>query len=263
MRRLLDAAGHAVFAGLRTQRLSTGTRSALRSVSKMVRRHCPVALVVALGSGLLGVACGGGDSAPTAKPTATSVPDVPAVSAAEADALGLTRRLPSEYRAVCAEQAAYAPGGARTCPPLIPSGRLKVIVAAPFSKQKRYSGGYVADLASRSLSELRGRPIETNGGHWHYDVSWTLAVRRLVVDRGVQRPPNADQRSSCRGSRLGAEDVDVCEVVPYEKGGGLNGGHVAYVWRHERTAYVLSVHGYGNRPRARAMMAALIRTVLD
>lgn len=135
------------------------------------------------------------------------------------------------------------------------------MVAKPFSKQNRYSGGYSADLASRSL-KLRGEPIEANGGHWRYDVSWTPAVKRLVVRRGVQRPANAHEPSSCRRSRLGDKEVEVCEVVPYEKGGGLNGGHIAYAWTHERATYVVSVHGYGNKPRARAMMAALITTIV-
>lgn len=210
-----------------------------------------------LAAGFAGGACGGGASEPTAT-TASAAPVEPLVSAAEADALDLTRRLPADYRAVCAEQAAYAPAGARTCPPLVPDGRLEVIVAKPFSRQSRYRGGYSADVASRSLNRLRGERIETNGGHWHYDVSWTPAVRRLQVGRGVQRPPNADEPSSCRRSRLGAEAVEVCEVVPYEKGGGLNGGHIAYVWTHEQATYVVSVHGYDNAPRARAMMVALI-----
>jgi hypothetical protein len=222
----------------------------------MMNPRWPVAFVVGLVCGLAGCAGGGGEAAPT------GVADVPRVSGPEAAALRLTRRLPAGYRAVCAEQAEYAPPGARACPPLVPGGRLKVIVAQPFSQRARYSGGYAADLASHSLSELRGRPIGTNGGHWHYDVSWTPAVRRLLVRRGVQRPPNANRRSSCRRARLGAEDVEVCEVVPHEQGGGLNGGHVAFVWNHERATYVLSLHGYDNEPRARAMMAALIAAVL-
>jgi hypothetical protein len=228
----------------------------------VVHRGRPIALVVVVGCGVGGLACAGGEPAPATRTTAMSRSPVPPVSAAEAAGLGLTRRLPAEYRAVCAEQAAYAPAGARTCPPLIPGGRLKVIVAAPFSRQKRYDGGYNADLASRSLSDLRGQQIETNGGHWHYDVSWTPAVRRLLVRRGVQRPANADERSACRGSRLGAERVEACEVVPYEKGGGLSGGHIAYIWRHAQADYVLSIHGYANEARARAMMAALITAVL-
>jgi hypothetical protein len=184
------------------------------------------------------------------------------VSGAEASALGLTRRLPTDYRAVCDEQASYAPAGARSCPPLIPKGPLKVIVAAPFSERKRYRGGYLADFASRSLSKLHGANLDTNGGHWHYDIAWTPAVRRLLVRRGVERPSNAGKPSSCRRSRLGDAHVEVCNVVPYDEGGGLNGDHVAYVWAHDRVTYVISIHDYGNEPRVRAMMTALIRTVL-
>jgi hypothetical protein len=56
----------------------------------------------------------------------------------------------SRYRQVCAEQAAYAPSGARVCPPLISDGHLKVLDAAPFSKRRglpgRLPGGRVQRL---------------------------------------------------------------------------------------------------------------------
>ena len=48
-----------------------------------------------------------------------------------------------------------------------------------------------------------------------------------------------------------------CRVVAYRRGGGVNGDHIAYVWDDARITYVISVHGYANEPRARAMMAAL------
>lgn len=188
--------------------------------------------------------------------------EVPLVSADRARRLGLTRRLPSDYRAVCAEQAAVAPAGARTCPPLIPTGRLDVLAAAPFSKRDRYRGGYVADFSSGSLAELHDRRIDSNGGHWHYDVSWTPAVTRLSVDSVIQ-PVNASRRSACRPARLGEHRITVCRVVPYEDGGGLSGGHIAYLWSRGGTTFVISLHGYGNEPRARAMMAALLRRVVE
>ena len=138
-----------------------------------------------------------------------------------------------------------------------------MIDAAAFSTRKAYRGGYLADVSAPSLSELDGDHIETNGGHWHYDVSWTLAVRRLLVDRGVERPANASRASACRRLRFGGERVEACRVVPYEHGGGLNGGHIAYVWTHGRVTYVVSLHGYANEPRARAMTLALIAQVRD
>lgn len=215
-----------------------------------------VAVVVAL----LVAGCGGEPrrSASGAEPASAA----PAVSAAEARALGLTWRLPARYRRVCTEQAAYAPEGARSCPPLVPTGAMRVDWADPFSPLPRWAAGYTADLGSGSLDELRGRRIDSNGGHWRYDVAWSAAVRRLVVDRGVRRPVDAEAASSCRPVRLGGYRVQACEVPPYEQGGGINGDHVAYVWRHERTAFVLSLHGYRNEPRARAMMAAWMAEVL-
>jgi hypothetical protein len=173
-------------------------------------------------------------------------------------ALDLTAGLPRRYREVCAEQRAYAPAGARTCPPLVPDGALKVQTAGPFSRERRFRGGYSTNFASLSLSRLAGRQVDTNGGHWRYDVTWTPAVRHLVVDIGVKRPGAADGPSACRASRLDREPVEVCQVVGYERGGGLNGGHVAYVWAHGPVTYVLSVHGRANGPRARAMTRALI-----
>jgi hypothetical protein len=55
--------------------------------------------------------------------------------------------------------------------------------------------------------------------------------------------------------------MTACRVVAHNRGGGLNGGHIAYVWDHAGIAYVLSVHGYANEPRARAMIAALAARV--
>ena len=195
-------------------------------------------------------------------PDGKKVADVPVVSSGRAAALGLTRKLPAAYQRVCDEQAAVAPAGARVCPPLVPAGSLEVIDADPFSPRPRRGGGYLADLASPSLSELASKRIETNGGHWHYDVSWTTEARRLLVRRGVEHPANASRASKCRVLRLGGEGVEACRVVPYEQGGGLNGGHLAYVWRHGPVTYVVSLHGYANEPRARAMTQALMVLVL-
>jgi hypothetical protein len=57
---------------------------------------------------------------------------------------------------------------------------------------------------------------------------------------------------------LAREPVRACRVVPYERGGGLNGGHIVYTWDRGRATFVVSVHGYANEPRARAMMLAWI-----
>ncbi len=208
-------------------------------------------------------AAGCGDDTPS-RPAPGPPPAslAPAVSAAEASDLGLTRRLPAAYRSVCDEQAAYAPAGARTCPPLVPAGPLRVEFAAPFSRLERLRGGYSADFGSRSLDELGGRRVGAAGGHWHYDVAWTPALRRSVVDRAVRRPADAARPSRCRTVRLGPQRAQACRVPPYEQGGGLNGGHVAYVWTHGRTAFVVSVHGYRNEPRVRAMAGAWMAEML-
>jgi hypothetical protein len=158
---------------------------------------------------------------------------------------------------VCKRQASEAPAGARTCPPLIPIGALNVAYRGRSLGRESSGGGFSADLASRSLGDL----VETNGGHWRYDVVWTPRVRRLVVENGIQRPTNASKASSCRETRIAAQLVLACRVIAHDQGGGLNGGHVAYVWDHANLAFVISIHGYANDARARAMMAALITAI--
>jgi hypothetical protein len=111
------------------------------------------------------------------------------------------------------------------------------------------------------VRELGDTHINANGGHWHYDVSWSPTVRRHAV-RSVERPVNSKQASACRYLTLARERVEACRVVPYQRGGGLHGGHVAYLWTHGRTTYALSMHGYANEPRVRAMTRALIVEVL-
>ena len=103
-----------------------------------------------------------------------------------------------------------------------------------------------------------GPYIDTNGGHWGYAVTWTPAVRRLVVRAGIERPSAAAEPSRCRPVVLAGQPVRACRVVAHERGGGLHGGHIVYVWDRGRATFVVSVHGYANEPRARAMMLALV-----
>ncbi len=210
------------------------------------------ALAATCCAGLAG--CGGTDEPARTKtaPVRSSEPDAK---------LGLTARLPPAYREVCAEQAAYAPADARACPPVVPDGRLRAIGAAPFSKRAGHRGGYVADFQSPSLNELGGEPVETNGGHWHYEVSWAPRVERLLAG-SVRRPGDARRASECYHLQLAGKPVEACRVVPYEQGGGLHGGHIAYLWSHGRVTYVVSIHGYRNEARARAMTEALVERVL-
>lgn len=225
----------------------------------MRRWYTPVCTLISVG---LLAACAGDGTQPTRKPSPkreqTSVSGRRAVPlSARETALGLTRRLPRAYRLVCERQASDAPAGARTCPPLIPAGALKVTYRGRSLGRASSGGGFSADLASRSLGQL----VETNGGHWRYDVVWTPRVRRVVVEMGIQRPPNASKPSSCRRARVAAQRVVACRVVAHNRGGGLNGGHVAYIWDHAGVTFVISVHGYANEARARAMMAALVAAI--
>jgi hypothetical protein len=205
-------------------------------------------IVMAAGLAALTAACGGGDArtARAAKPAGR-----PGL------ALDLTTRLPAAYRRVCARQAAAAPRRARTCPPLIPGGRLDVIDALALARPR---GDFNVDIGSASIKTLNGAAIDTNGGHWHYDVAWTPAARRLYVHRRIEHAVDGP-RSRCTHLQLAAEPVEACRVAPYDQGGGLEGGHIAYVWDDARVSYAISLHGYANEPRVQAMMAALIERV--
>jgi hypothetical protein len=182
-------------------------------------------------------------------------------STADARALGLTRRHPRRYRRVCARQVEQAPAGSRTCPPLIPKGRLAVLYSGRLGGRDAEPGGFSADLASPSIGRVGNKRVETNGGHWRYDVAWTDGAREIAVTLGIVRPPNARRRSSCRRRRVNGQAMRVCRVVPHEDGGGINGGHIAYVWRDGGTTYVVSLHDYRNRNRARLMVGALVDAV--
>lgn len=201
---------------------------------------------MAAGLAALVAACGGSDARP-----AQAARLAPAASPAgrPGPALGLTTRLPAAYRRVCARQAAAAPRRARSCPPTIPAGRLQVIDAGVLT---RPAGEFNVDVTSRS--------IPAGGGHWHYDVAWTRAARRVWIHRRIEHPQNGPG-SRCTRLELAAERVEACRVAPYDQGGGLNGGHIAYVWDHAGVSYAISLHRYANEPRVQAMMAALIERV--
>jgi hypothetical protein len=141
---------------------------------------------------------------------------------------------------------------------LAPDGRLAVLYSGRIGGRDSGLGGFSADLASPSIGRVDGTPVQTNGGHWRYDVAWTKRARDFAVDRNVVRPPRAARPSACHRRRVAGQRMRMCRVAPHERGGGINGGHIAYVWRDGTIAYVISLHGYGNRARTRAMMRALV-----
>lgn len=181
------------------------------------------------------------------------------ISARDLANLGLTARLPSSYRRACERMAEHAPVRGATCPPVVPVGPLEVEVARSFSRARRYAAGYSMSFASCSLRSYRGLPIETNGCHWAYELGWSPRTRRIVVDRVLNGSGNpADPRSRCEWRRVAGQPVRACRVPPFDQGGGLHGGHVAYLWERPQATVVLSAHGYRNEARVKAMMTALI-----
>jgi hypothetical protein len=110
---------------------------------------------------------------------ATEDDDVPPSSRAQRSStrdLGLTSKWPAPYRAACKRLAAHArhrPYG--RCLPLVPEGPIEVEIAAEWSKQRKYAGGFTMSIASCSLNTYEGQQIETNGCHWAYEVGWSEA----------------------------------------------------------------------------------------
>ena len=222
-------------------------------------RRCAKAHALLL-TGIVAACGGGSDEATDERSNGRRHGDVPSQPTAEASAreraLGLTRRLPAPYRRVCARQASGAPVGARTCPPLVPVGSLVVMYRGRSLGRESAGGGFSAEFASRSLNRLDDARVDSSGGHWRYDVVWEPAVKRAVVDPGIRQPRAAREPSSCERTRVAGQPMTACRVVPYRTGGGVNGGHIAYTWNRAGVAYVISLHGYANEPRTRAMIAA-------
>jgi hypothetical protein len=173
-------------------------------------------------------------------------------------ALQLTHSLPQAYRDACQRLLAYAPLGAGACPPLVPQGPLEVRAAGPIAPSGGYARSYVLDLASGSLDTIRGRSVNSNGGHWTISAARGRAARTVLTQQlhaalGVRR-------ARCRQLRLAGEPVEACQVPTSDD--GYYSGHIAYAWEHRGVVYHITIHGHANEPRLALMMAALINHVM-
>lgn len=249
-RRLCASRFHRVVPGL-AEHLNDGTSRGLRSVVGMMPRWTIVVFILAALAG-----CGGQDSGREARGN----PDSEQRPAGEAARLGLTAELPPSLARACERLRRLAPPRADHCLPLVPEGKAKLEYAQGSSLTRSRRDAFAMSVASSSLNELDGARIETNGGHWSYEVAWSPTARERLT-RFAQRPPNARRQSRCSELRLKAETVTACRIPPYEQGGGFYGGHAVYLWQHDDVTYVISAHGYKNEPRVRAMTAALIERV--
>jgi hypothetical protein len=209
---------------------------------------------------LVAVAGCNGAAHPRVTPATTTI--VSTSTAALADtpaerALQLTRSLPQPYRDACQQLLAYAPVGAAACPPLVPAGPLQVHAAGPIATSDGYQQSYVLDLASGSLDTIRGRGVDTNGGHWTISAARGPIARNVLAEQlhaalGVRR-------ARCRQLRLAGEPVEACQVPTTDD--GYYSGHIAYAWEHHRVIYHITIHGHANEPRVALMMAAFIKQV--
>ena len=173
-------------------------------------------------------------------------------------ALQLTQSLPQPYRDACQRLLAYAPVGAAGCPPLVPKEPLQVRAAGPIAPSDGYERSYVLDLSSGSLDTIRGRSVDTNGGHWTISAARGPAARKVLAQQlhaalGVRR-------AVCRHLRLDGEPVEACQVPTSDD--GYYSGHIAYAWEHRGVVYHITIHGHANEPRVALMMAALINQVM-
>jgi hypothetical protein len=213
-----------------------------------------VLLRIASWSALAALAsCAGTPATPTSLPSPKSktvVADTPAERA-----LQLTRSLPQRYREACQRLQAYAPSGADACPPLVPVGYLQVRSAGPVGPSDGYEDSYVLDLGSGSLGTIRGRAVDTNGGHWTVSAAWGPTTRKLL-DAQLHAALGV-QRARCRHIRLAGGRVEACRVPATDD--GYYSGHIAYAWEHLGVIIHVSIHGHANEPRLALMMAALIR----
>lgn len=219
---------------------------------EMMPRSTVVALILAALAG-----CGGQDGGREGRGAPASGQQL----AGQAARLGLAAELPPSLQRACARLRRLAPPRADHCLPLVPEGKAKLEFAQGSSLTASRRDAFAMSVAGSSLNQLDGTRIQTNGGHWSYDVAWSPTARQRLT-RFSQRPPNAQRSSRCRELRLNRQAVTACLAPPYEKGGGFYGGHALYLWQHDDVTYVVSAHGYDNDPRVRAMTAALIERVV-
>lgn len=209
---------------------------------------------------LVAVAGCTGAAHPRATPATTTMVSTSTTAPADTPTertLQLTHSLPQPYRDACQRLLAYGPLGAAACPPLVPKGPLQVRAAGPIAPSDGYARSYVLDLSSSSLDTIRGRSVDTNGGHWTISAARGPTARKVLAEQlhaalGVRR-------ARCHQVRLDGEPVEACQVPSSDD--GYYSGHIAYAWEHRGAVYHITIHGHANEPRVALMMATFIKQV--
>jgi hypothetical protein len=194
--------------------------------------------------------CGGTDA-----PETTS-------EAALAD-LQLTTNPPAGLGEACAKVAPRTQLNV-VCPPIAPTGDFTVQFLAPDVGAKDRSF-YDVQVESASLHREGQNP-----GHWSFGAATTLpAVERMLkvspFNARLCRRYNNQHANSPEQCEPEVSDLDVDGtavkqyLMPDYPIGGINGGHVAFVWQGADAAYILSVHDPANRDRALVMLDGLMK----
>lgn len=101
----------------------------------------------------------------------------------------------------------------------------------------------------------RGRRSDS-GGHWIVAAAEADAIDRSLQDKDGRLDPLDRQ-----DGRLAGHEVTTLWLRRYEGGGGYHGGHVAIRWTQAGVDRIVSLHGYHNLARTRAIASALIDAI--
>ena len=83
---------------------------------------------------------------------------------------------------------------------------------------------------------------------------FALGLAALGFTRGDRLSVIGDNRPRLYWAQIAAQCLGGASLPVYQDSIAKE---LAYVWNHAGVTYVISVHGYANEPRARAMMTAL------
>ena len=190
--------------------------------------------------------------------------DLTQVTGKSLDSLHLTDDPPRSLTEAC-EKVATRTRLEVACPPIVPVGEFNIQVLAPDPE----ADGAFYDVQGESESLHRDDGDNKNPGHW----SFGAATEMGALESGLRVDPKFARDCERVNKQDGAEptlcqpkirtfDLDGTPVeqylMPEYPLGGINGGHLVFVWQGAVAAYQLSVHDPTNRERALAMLDGLL-----
>jgi hypothetical protein len=163
--------------------------------------------------------------------------------------LGLTDKVPHAVSRAC-DMAASRSSLTVACPRIVPAGGDHAIqYAGRLVGRRGPAGSHSIHLISPALRRTGSDP--ENPGHWALEAARSAStLRKGLIPKDQIRPWR-------RSLELNGINATEYRMPPYPAG-GVHGGHVVFVWRGDRAAYLLSVHDPRNRRRALAMASALV-----